>query len=93
MLSRMLLVPVHAIYRKAIADKRLAEQAVLSSDHDWVNVRAPTLTHTPGRGTFQAAPQLNINVAARLPHPDCADCLIRATQEPGWVRQIVNVSP
>jgi uncharacterized protein YbjT (DUF2867 family) len=90
-LSRMALAPVHVIFRKAIADKRLAEQAVLSSELDWVIVRAPTLTHTPARGAYQAGPKLRINVAASLPHPDVADCLIRATQEPGWVRKIVNV--
>ncbi|MDO3413007.1 NAD(P)H-binding protein [Saccharibacillus sp. CPCC 101409] len=80
------------IYRKAIEDKAIAEQAVRQSNLDWVIVRASLLRYADGTLNYTAGPAARISLLRALPFADCADCLVRAAvSEPGWTGKIVNV--
>lgn len=83
---------MRSIFRKAIQDKSMAEQALIQSELDWVIVRASVLQYAEGTLHYTAGPLARINPLAALPFEDCADCLVRAaTSEPEWTRKIVNV--
>jgi nucleoside-diphosphate-sugar epimerase len=90
--DRCALRPIRLVYRKALADKRLAEAATQSSELDWIIVRPSGLKDAPSMGSYIAGPRARIALLRPLPFSDCADCLVRAASgEPGWSRQIVNV--
>lgn len=80
------------IFRKAIADKAAAEQALMRSGLEWVIVRASVLHYAEGRSKYTAGPSARIRPLQALPFADCADCLLRAgISEPAWTGQIINV--
>ena len=54
-------------------------------------IRPPNLNHGPASGNYLAAPRARILPAKAISHADCAEALIKATREPTWTRQIVNV--
>lgn len=80
------------VFSKAIKDKAAAEYAVQRSDLDWVIVRPSGLSNAAATLSYTAGPSARIAPFRPLPFADCADCLVRAaTDEPTWVRKIVNV--
>lgn len=80
------------IFSKAVADKAIAERAVQGSDLDWIIVRPPALSEVAAASKYTAGPLTPIAPLLPLSFADCADCLVRAaTNEPTWVRKIVNV--
>lgn len=80
------------IFSKAIEDKAIAERAVQRSDLDWIIVRPPALSDVAATSKYTAGPSTRIAPLLPLSFADCADCLVRAaTNEPTWVRNIVNV--
>lgn len=90
--DRLALRPIQYIYRKAIADKRVAEASVHTSNLDWVIVRAAGLKDMPATGTHRAGPHTRIALLRPLSFGDCADCLVRAAAMEGdWRGQIINV--
>lgn len=90
--DRLALRLIRVIFRKAIADKAIAEAAVRASDLEWVIVRSTGLRALPASGSDTAGPQARVALLRSLAFVDCANCLLRAaTGEPGWRKQIVNV--
>ena len=90
--DRWALRVIRFVYRKALADKLPAEQAVKESGLNWVIVRPAGLRDQSATGTYTAGPQARIELLRPLAFTDCADCLVRAaTVETDWVGQIVNV--
>ncbi|ANF97073.1 NAD(P)-dependent oxidoreductase [Paenibacillus bovis] len=80
------------IFTKAVEDKAIAERAVQQSGLDWIIVRPPALSDTAATSKYTAGPLIRISPLRPLSFADCADCLVRAaTNEPTWVRKIVNV--
>jgi len=83
---------VHLVFRKAIADKAIAERAVRESGLSWVIVRAVGLRDLPAGKNYVAGPDARVALLRPLPFADCADCLVRAaTNEGSWTGKIVNV--
>ena len=80
-----------ALRSKLRDDKRIAEEAIRARPIEWVIVRPPQLTHTPATGSYIAGPRMTIAATRSLSHADVAHALIRATAEPAWTRQIINV--
>ncbi len=90
--DRLALRPIRYIYRKAIADKRLAEASTRASNLDWTIVRAAGLKDMPATGAYRAGPQARVALLRPLPFEDCAECLVRAaTMHADWRGQIINV--
>jgi nucleoside-diphosphate-sugar epimerase len=79
------------VYPKLYADKVIAEAAVQASGLDWVIVRPPVLDHSAPTGKYLAGPRARIFPGTALSHADCAEVLIKATVEPAWVKQVINV--
>src|SRR5262249_1649217 len=91
MLNRWAVRILRRIFSEACADKALAERAVQQCDLDWVIVRPAGLRDAPPPSSYPPGPKARIAPLLPLPFADCADCLVRATSEPAWVRQVVNV--
>jgi len=90
--DRLALRPIQYIYRKAIADKRVAEASIRTSNLDWVIVRAAGLKDMPATSTHRVGPHARIALLRPLSFADCADCLVRAaSMEADWRGQIINV--
>lgn len=89
--SRMAIRLFGKFYAKLLADKHIAESAIMASGLDWIIVRPPTLSHEPATGQYLAAPLARIMPAKPLSHADCAAVLLRAATDPTWIKQIVNV--
>ncbi|WP_017812268.1 NAD(P)-dependent oxidoreductase [Paenibacillus shenyangensis] len=80
------------IFTKAVEDKAVAEHAVQQSELNWVIVRPPALSDTAATSKYAAGPLIRISPLRPLSFADCADCLVRAaTNEPTWIRKIINV--
>ncbi|WP_046214118.1 NAD(P)-dependent oxidoreductase [Paenibacillus wulumuqiensis] len=80
------------IFTKAVEDKAIAERTVQQSQLDWIIVRPPALNDAAAALKYTAGPLSRISPLRPLSFADCADCLIRAaTNEPTWIRKIVNV--
>lgn len=80
------------IFSKAVEDKAIAESAVQRSDLDWIIVRPAALSDVAATSKYTSVPSTRIAPLLPLSFADCADCLVRAaTNEPTWVRRIVNV--
>ncbi len=91
-LDRAALALIRLAFRRAIADKRLAERAVRASGLDWVIVRPVGLRDAPAGGGYKAGPGVRVALLKPLAFADCADCLVRAAAtETGWTRETVNV--
>ncbi|WP_309147192.1 NAD(P)-dependent oxidoreductase [Paenibacillus illinoisensis] len=80
------------VFTKAVEDKAIAERAVQRSELDWIIVRPPALSDVAATSKYTAGPSTRISPLRPLSFADCADCLVRAaTNEPTWVRKVVNV--
>ena len=90
--DRVALWPIRFDFRKAMADKALAENAVRASGLDWVIVRPVGLKPLPADDAYVAGPGAGVALLRSLDFSDCADCLIRAAAtEPTWTHQVINV--
>jgi uncharacterized protein YbjT (DUF2867 family) len=89
--DRFALRLIRLVFRKALADKAIAEAAVCTSELDWVIVRPTGLKELPPSGSYTAGPRASVALLRPLSFADCAHCLVRAAEgESGWHRQIVN---
>jgi putative NADH-flavin reductase len=80
------------IFTAAIADKAVAERMTQKTDTEWVIVRPVVLADKPAKGRYTAGPLTRVAPLVPISFDDCADCLLRAaTNEPNWIRKIVNV--
>ena len=80
------------IFTAAIIDKAVAERMTQKIDMEWVIVRPVVLADKPAKGRYTAGPSARVAPLVPLSLDDCADCLLRAaTDEPNWIRKIVNV--
>ncbi|QUL53358.1 NAD(P)H-binding protein [Paenibacillus tritici] len=80
------------IFSKAVEDKAIAASAVQRSDLDWIIVRLAALSDLAATSKYTSGPSTRIAPLLPLSFADCTDCLVRAaTNEPTWVRKIVNV--
>jgi len=80
------------IFTAAITDKAVAEWMTQKIDMEWVIVRPVVLIDKPAKGRYMAGPSARVAPLVPLSFDDCADCLLRTvTDEPNWIRKIVNV--
>jgi uncharacterized protein YbjT (DUF2867 family) len=79
------------VFAKAGDDKAIAERALQASGLEWVLVRAVGLREGPATGRYTAGPKARVAPLLPLSFSDCADCLLRAANEPAWVGRIINV--
>jgi len=85
-------VKIYGGYYSALrADKRLAEQAIIASALDYVIIRPPALSNDPARGNYKHGAGLAVNGAAKLPHADVADFMVKCASDPSVVRTIQNI--
>ena len=79
------------LFAAAIRDKAEGERVLRASALDWVIVRPVPLTNAAPTGEYVSGPSARVALFAPLPFADCADCLLRATTDPAWEGQTVNV--
>jgi hypothetical protein len=80
------------VFRRAIADKAIAEQAVKESGLSWTIVRPVGLRNLAATNNYVAGPHARIALLRPLSFADCADCIVRAaTIEGNWTGKVVNV--
>jgi hypothetical protein len=80
------------IFAAAVMDKAVAERMTQKTDMEWVIVRPVVLADKPAKGRYTAGPSARVAPLVPLSFDDSADCLLRAaTDEPNWIRKIVNV--
>lgn len=79
------------IYSALRADKRIAEQTIIASALDYVIVRPPALSDAPARGTYKHGALAAVDAAAKLPHADVADFMIKCVSDPAVTRTIQNI--
>ena len=79
------------LFAAAIRDKAEGERALRASALDWVVVRPVPLSDAAPTGEYVAGPDARVALFAPLPFADCADGLLRATTDPAWERQTVNI--
>lgn len=83
---------IRLVFRKAIADKTVAERAVQASGLEWVIVRPVGLRDLPAGDAYVAGPRVQVALLRPLAFVDCADCLLRAAAtEHSWTHQVINV--
>jgi len=82
---------VRWIYRKMVADKRLAEASLTASKLDYTIVRPPVLVDAPARGTYVYGVDRRIDPTKKLPHGDVAELLVRAASEAGFARTVQQI--
>ena len=80
------------IFSSAVADKAVAERMTQKIATEWVIVRPVVFADKPAKGRYTAGPSARVAPLVPLSFDDCAECLLRAaTDEPNWIRKIVNV--
>ncbi|HSN29065.1 MAG TPA: NAD(P)-binding oxidoreductase [Kofleriaceae bacterium] len=84
--GRIGLVIVRRIYKHAMRDKRLAEEAMRASSLDYVIVRPVMLVDGPAKGTFVHGVDRRVNPMKKLAHADVAAFLLRCAQDPELAR-------
>ena len=85
-------VKIYGGYYSALrTDKRKAEQTIMASTLDYVIVRPPALSDAPATGTYKHGEKLAISAAAKLPHADVADFMVKCASDPAVVRTIQNI--
>lgn len=84
--GRIGLAIVRRIYKHAMRDKRLAEEAMRASGLDYVIVRPVMLVDGPAKGTYVHGVDRRVNPMKKLAHADVAAFLLRCAQEPGLAR-------
>ncbi|HET9989792.1 MAG TPA: NAD(P)H-binding protein [Kofleriaceae bacterium] len=89
--SRLGVKLVGGIYSALRDDKRNAEQTIIASALDYVIVRPPVLSNDPARGDYKHGAGIAINAAAKLPHADVADFMVKCVSDPAVARTVQNI--
>lgn len=84
--GRLGLAIVRRIYKHAMRDKRLAEDAMRASNLDYVIVRPVVLVDGPAKGTYVHGVDRRVNPMKKLAHADVAAFLLRCAVEPELAR-------
>ncbi|MEO6771547.1 MAG: NAD(P)H-binding protein [Kofleriaceae bacterium] len=89
--SRLAVKLFGGLYHALRDDKRLAEQVIMASALDYVIVRPPVLSHDPARGDYQHGAGIAVRAAAKLPHGDVADFMVKCAVDPTVARTVQNI--
>jgi uncharacterized protein YbjT (DUF2867 family) len=85
-------VKIYGGYYSALrADKRKAEQAIIASALDYVIVRPPALSNDAALGAYKHGAGIAVSAAAKLPHADVADFMVKCASDPAVARTIQNI--
>ena len=84
--GRLGLAVVRRLYKHAMRDKRLAEDAMRASSLDYVIVRPVVLVDGPAKGTYVHGIDRRVNPMKKLAHADVAAFLLRCAQDPALAR-------
>jgi putative NADH-flavin reductase len=79
---------MHELY----VDKVRAEALVQDSGLDWVIVRPPVLADLPARGTYRAAPDLDVKVLEKMSFADTGDYMVRALVDDQALHKAIELS-
>jgi len=80
-----------SLYSALRTDKLKAEATITASALDYVIVRPPALSHGPARGTYTHGAGAKVDAAAKLPHADVADFMVKCVTDPAVARTIQNI--
>ncbi|MGI5243533.1 NAD(P)-dependent oxidoreductase [Dactylosporangium sp. CA-139066] len=79
------------LLREGFEDLAEAEKILRASGLDWTLISPPRLTDGPRR-PYRTVVGRNVRGGRTLSRADVADAMLRALEEPGWIRERVNVA-
>jgi putative NADH-flavin reductase len=79
-------------FRKTYDDLTRMEDVLRDSGLDWTVVRPPKLTDKPLSGAYRTAFGQNIRGGWSIPRADVAHLMLRASEQPETIREVIGVA-